>query len=54
MSSPVGDYLPHLKAGKLRLLATSGARRSRFTPEVATYIEQGFKPLGGPSPGGSG
>jgi tripartite-type tricarboxylate transporter receptor subunit TctC len=45
MSSPVGDYLPHLKAGKLRLLATSGARRSRFTPEVATYIEQGFKPL---------
>jgi len=45
MSSPVGDYLQYLKGGKLRLLATSGARRSRFTPEVATYIEQGFKPL---------
>lgn len=45
MSSPVGDYLQYLKAGKLRLLATSGAKRSRFTPDVATYIEQGFKPL---------
>jgi tripartite-type tricarboxylate transporter receptor subunit TctC len=45
MSSPVGDYLPHLKSGKLRLLATSGARRSRFAPDVATYTEQGFKAL---------
>jgi tripartite-type tricarboxylate transporter receptor subunit TctC len=45
MTSPVGDYLPHLKAGKLRLLATSGATRSRFAPDVATYAEQGFKPL---------
>lgn len=45
MSSPVGDYLPHLKSGKLRLLATSGATRSRFAPDVATYAEQGFKDL---------
>ena len=45
MSSPVGDYLQYIKAGKLRLLATSGAKRSRFTPDVATYTEQGFKPL---------
>jgi len=45
MSSPVGDYLQYIKAGKLRLLATSGAKRSRFAPEVATYVEQGFKPL---------
>ncbi len=45
MSSPVGDYLPHIKSGKLRLLATSGAKRSRFAPDVATYVEQGFKPL---------
>lgn len=44
-SSPVGDYLPHLKSGKLRLLATSGAARSRFAPDVATYAEQGFKDL---------
>jgi tripartite-type tricarboxylate transporter receptor subunit TctC len=45
MSSPVGDYLQYIKAGKLRLLATSGAKRSRFAPDVATYVEQGFKPL---------
>jgi tripartite-type tricarboxylate transporter receptor subunit TctC len=44
-SSPIGDYLPHLKTGKLRLLATSGATRSRFTPEVATYAEQGLRDL---------
>jgi tripartite-type tricarboxylate transporter receptor subunit TctC len=45
MSSPIGDYLAHLKEGKLRLLATSGAARSRFAPDVATYAEQGFKSL---------
>jgi tripartite-type tricarboxylate transporter receptor subunit TctC len=44
-SSPIGDYLPHLKSGKLRLLATSGAARSRFTPDVATYGEQGLREL---------
>lgn len=44
-SSPTGDYLPHLKSGKLRLLATSGATRSRFTPDVATYAEQGLRDL---------
>lgn len=44
-SSPVGDYLPHLKTGRLRVLATSGPRRSRFVPEVATYTEQGYKAL---------
>lgn len=44
-SSPVGDYLPHLATGRLRLLATSGATRSRFAPNVPTYTEQGFKAL---------
>jgi tripartite-type tricarboxylate transporter receptor subunit TctC len=44
-SSPIGDYLPHLKGGKLRLLATSGPTRSRFAPDVLTYAEQGFKEL---------
>lgn len=42
MSSPVGDYLPHLKSGRLRLLAISGTERSSFVPEVATYRQQGF------------
>ncbi|WP_280154790.1 Bug family tripartite tricarboxylate transporter substrate binding protein [Piscinibacter sp. XHJ-5] len=45
MSSPIGDYLPYIKTGKLRVLATSGPKRSAFTPEVATYTEQGFKAL---------
>src|SRR5436309_1781346 len=45
MSSPIGDYLPYLKDGKLRVLATSGPKRSSFTPDVATYTEQGFKAL---------
>jgi tripartite-type tricarboxylate transporter receptor subunit TctC len=44
-SSPMGDYLPHLKGGKLRVLATSGPQRSRFAPDVPTYAEQGYKDL---------
>ena len=44
-SGPIGDFLPHLKTGKLRLLATSGRERSKFAPEVPTYAEQGFKDL---------
>ncbi|HEU0200105.1 MAG TPA: Bug family tripartite tricarboxylate transporter substrate binding protein [Burkholderiaceae bacterium] len=45
MSSPIGDYLQHMKAGKVRLLATSGPKRSRFAPDTPTYTEQGFKAL---------
>jgi tripartite-type tricarboxylate transporter receptor subunit TctC len=44
-TSPIGDYLPHLKGGRLRLLATSGTTRSRFAADVPTYAEQGFKDL---------
>jgi tripartite-type tricarboxylate transporter receptor subunit TctC len=42
MSSPVGDFLPYLKSGKLRLLAISGINRSPFVPDVPTYRQQGF------------
>ena len=42
MSSPVGDYLPYIKTGKLRLLAISGINRSPFVPDVPTYRQQGF------------
>ena len=42
VSGPVGEFLQHLPGGKVRLLATSGATRSRFAPHVATYAEQGF------------
>ncbi len=41
MSSPLGDYLQHIKSGKLRLLATSGPQRSPYTPDVPNYREQG-------------
>ena len=42
MSSPVGDYLPHLKSGKLRILAISGINRSPFVPDVPTFRQQGL------------
>ena len=44
-SSPLGDYLPHLQSGRLRVLAVSGAARSRFAPDAPTYVEQGFPEL---------
>ena len=40
--TPVGDYLPFAKAGKLRVLATSGAQRTAYMPDVPTFTEQGF------------
>ena len=45
MSSPLGDWVQHVKAGKVRILATSGASRSPFVPTVPTYAEQGFGEL---------
>ena len=45
MVTPSGDFIPNHRAGKLRLIATSGAARSPFTPEVATFAEQGFPEL---------
>lgn len=37
-----GEALPHARAGKLRMLATTGARRSQFTPDVPTLREAGL------------
>ena len=42
MVTPSGDFIANHKAGKLRILATSGNKRSPFTPDVATFAEQGF------------
>jgi len=42
---PEGLLRPHIGAGKLRLLATSGATRSAFMPDVPTFVEQGHAGL---------
>ena len=44
-STPTGDALTNHKAGKVRIIATSGSTRSPFVPEVPTYAEQGFPEL---------
>ena len=45
MFTPSGDFLANHKAGKIRMIATSGPTRSRFSPEVPTFAEQGFSEL---------
>lgn len=45
MVTPHGDFLPNHRAGKLRVIATSGKTRSPFVPEVPTFAEQGFPDL---------
>ena len=45
MVTPSGDFLANHRAGKLRLIATSGRQRSPFSPEVGTFAEQGFPEL---------
>jgi tripartite-type tricarboxylate transporter receptor subunit TctC len=37
-----GALIPQHKAGKIKLVATSGEKRSPLAPEVATFKEQGF------------
>lgn len=43
VSGPIGDLTQHLPTGKVRILGVSGSKRSRFTPDVPTYEEQGVK-----------
>jgi len=40
--APVANVVPHAKAGKLRLLALTGASRSDFAPGVPTMAESGL------------
>lgn len=44
MVSTLGAFRPHMVPGsKIRLLATTGAERSRITPNLPTVAEQGIK-----------
>jgi tripartite-type tricarboxylate transporter receptor subunit TctC len=41
--NPISEVLPQIRAGKIRSLATSGPQRSRFTQEIPTFVESGYK-----------
>lgn len=43
--STLGSLLPLHHAGRLRIIATTGDVRSPFLPDVATFVESGFKDL---------
>ena len=45
VSGPVGEFTQQVNAGKARLLATTGAQRSKFAPNTPTLVEQGFKDM---------
>jgi tripartite-type tricarboxylate transporter receptor subunit TctC len=45
MVTPAGDFLPNHRAGKLRLIGTSGSKRLPFANDVPTFAEQGFGDL---------
>jgi tripartite-type tricarboxylate transporter receptor subunit TctC len=45
MLTPAGDFIPNHRAGKLRLIGTSGRSRLPFAPDVPTFGEQGFGEL---------
>ncbi|MFD0668375.1 Bug family tripartite tricarboxylate transporter substrate binding protein [Ramlibacter sp. MAHUQ-53] len=45
MVTPHGDFIANHKAGKMRILATSGPKRSPYVPDVPTFAEQGFPEL---------
>ena len=42
MFDNIPSALPHIKSGKLRALATTGARRAAILPELPTIAEQGL------------
>lgn len=45
MMVPAGDGMAPHRSGQARMIATSGAQRCVFSPDVATFAEQGFGDL---------
>ncbi len=45
VSGPIGEFTQHVAAGKCRLLAATGAARSKFAPDTPTLLEQGLKDM---------
>lgn len=41
--SPLPEIIQHAADGKIRILATTGAKRSRFLPNVPTMTEYGYR-----------
>jgi len=48
----IGPNLPHIKAGKLRALASTGEHRATQLPDVPTVAEQGYPGFSGEGWGG--
>ena len=43
--TPMQGVVPHIKSGKLKLLATLGTSRARAFPDVPTMVESGYKTI---------
>jgi tripartite-type tricarboxylate transporter receptor subunit TctC len=42
---PEAVLSPHRATGKLRVLATSGAKRSLYMPDIPSFVEEGYREL---------